>query len=141
MFTRSPLYDNPKNILQQKIKENLNKQTSHVVSDLIKLSLLKMAEKDEEMLIFAELFKLLGVEQFTETIALIDGQTITFPSKEEFKETITTVLCYYYRNVENKEWDEIKVLLGDPDLNNIKYGIRAASLGKFIDKMIGRAVQ
>jgi hypothetical protein len=135
------LYDNPKNILQQKIKENLNKQTSHVVSDLIKLSLLKMAEKDEEMLIFAELFKLLGVEQFTETIALIDGQTITFPSKEEFKETITTVLCYYYRNVENKEWDEIKVLLGDPDLNNIKYGIRAASLGKFIDKMIGRAVQ
>lgn len=141
MFTRSPLYDTPKNILQQKIKENLNKQTSHVVSDLIKLSLLKMAEKDEEMLIFAELFKLLGVEQFTETIALIDGQTITFPSKEEFKETITTVLCYYYRNVENKEWDEIKVLLGDPDLNNIKYGIRAASLGKFIDKMIGRAVQ
>ncbi len=135
------MYDNPKNILQQKIKENLNKQTSHVVSDLIKLSLLKMAEKDEEMLIFAELFKLLGVEQFTETIALIDGQTITFPSKEEFKETITTVLCYYYRNVENKEWDEIKVLLGDPDLNNIKYGIRAASLGKFIDKMIGRAVQ
>lgn len=135
------MYDTPKNILQQKIKENLNKQSSDVVSDLIKLSLLKLAEKDEEMLVFAELYKLLGVEQFTEIISLIDGQTITFPSKEDFKETITTVLCYYYRNVEDKEWDEIKVLLGDPDLNNIKYGIRAASLGKFIDKMLGRAVQ
>ena len=135
------MYDNPKTILQQKIKESLDKQSSHVVSDLIKLSLLKMAEKDEEMLVYAELYKLLGVEQFTEVISLIDGQTITFPTKEEFKETIITVLCYYYRNVENKEWDEIKILLGDPDLNNIKYGIRAASLGKFIDKMLGRAVQ
>ena len=43
--------------------------------------------------------------------------------------------------MENKEWDEIKLLIGDPDLNNIKYGIRAASLGKFIDKMLGRAIQ
>lgn len=134
------MYDNPKNILQQKIKENLDKQSSHVVSDLVKLSLLKMAEKDEDMLIYAELYKLLGTEQFTEVISLADGQTITFPTKEEFKETIITVLCYYYRNMENKEWDEIKLLIGDPDLNNIKYGIRAASLGKFIDKMLGRTI-
>lgn len=135
------MYNNPKNILQQKIKENLDKESSQVVSDLIKLSLLKLAEKDEGMLIYAELYKLLGVEQFTEVISLIDGQTITFPSKEEFKETVVTVLCYYYRNVENKEWDEIKQLIGDPDLNNIKYGIRAAALSKFIDKMLGRTTQ
>lgn len=135
------MYNNPKTILQQKIKENLTKQSSHVVEDLVKLSLLRTAEKDEDLLIYAEIYKLLGVEKFTELISLIDGQTVTFPSKEEFKETIVTVLCYYYRNVENKEWDDIKLMLGEPDLNNIKFGIRAAALGKFIDKMLGRAVQ
>lgn len=135
------MYSNPKTILQQKLKENLDKQSSDVIQDLIKLSLLKTAEKDSEELIYAEIYKLLGVDKFTELISLIDGRSVLFPSKEEFSDTVTTVLCYYYRNVENKEWDEIRDLLGEPDLNNIKYGIRAASFGKFIDKMIGRALK
>ncbi len=59
-------------------------------------------------------------------------------SKEDFKDTINTVLCYYYRTVEGKDWDEIKQLLADPDLNTIKYGIRATTFADFINVMIGR---
>lgn len=136
----TPLYDNPKTILQQKLKETLTPVSTTVVSDLIKLSLMKVAEKDENLLVYAEIYKLLGPEKFTELIALIDGSTLSFPSKEEFEETVTTVLCYYYRDIEKKEWPEIKALLGDPDLNTIKFGIRATAFASFINTMIARSV-
>lgn len=100
---------------------------------------MKVAEKDEDLLVYTEIYKLLGVEKFTELITLVDGATLSFPSKEEFKETVTTVLCYYFRDVEKKEWPEIKALLGDPDLNTIKYGIRATAFASFINTMLARA--
>jgi len=132
------VFSNPKTILQQRLKETLNTETSQIISDLVKLSLLKLAEKDEDLLVYAELYKLLGVEKFSEMLSIINGRTLMFPSKEEFKDIIVTVLCYYYRNIENKDWEEIKALVGDPDLNTIKFGIRATSLGTFLDTMMGR---
>jgi len=132
------MYNNPKNVLQQRLKETLDTTSSAVVSDLIKLSLLRVAEKDEDLVIYSEIYNLLGVEKFTELISLINGATLSFPSKEEFKDIITTVLCYYYKVVENKDWEEIKSLLGDPDLNTIKFGIRSTSYGSFLDTMVRR---
>lgn len=132
------MYESPKNLLQQRLKEALTTHTSEVITDLIKLSLLRMAEKDENLLAFGEMYNLLGLEQFTELVSLINGKTLTFPSKDEFKDTITTVLCYYYRNVEGKEWEEIKQLLADPDLNTIKFGIRSTSYGNFLETMMKR---
>ncbi len=135
------MYVNPKNIMQQHLKEQLgnDKETSHVIEELIKLSLLKNASKDEDLIIFAEIYKSLGVENFTTLINLIDGRTLSFPSKEEFKELLITVLCYYYKEVENKNWEDIKSLIGDPDLNSIKHGIRASALGSFLDQLLSRS--
>jgi len=132
------MYDTPKSVFQQRLKESLNKETTSVVADLIKLSLMKKAERDEDLLIYAEIFNLLGVDKFTELIQLIDGRTLEFPTPDEFKDTIVTVLCYYYKNVEQKSWDDIKALIGDPDLNTIKYGIRATTFGSFLDTLTGR---
>ena len=126
--------------MQQHLKEQLSsdKETSHVIEELVKLSLLKNASKDEDLVIFAEIYKALGVENFTTLINLIDGRTLEFPSKEEFKELLITVLCYYYKEVENKDWDDIKSIIGDPDLNSIKHGIRASALGNFLDELMSR---
>ncbi len=128
--------------MQQHLKEQLNNdvETSSVIEELIKLSLLKNASKDENLVVFAEIYKALGVEDFTTLINLIDGRTLTFPSKEEFKELLITVLCYYYKEVENKDWDDIKSIIGDPDLNSIKHGIRASALGSFLDQLMSRGV-
>lgn len=132
------MFDNPKTVLQQRLKETLSTEASSVVTDLLKLSLMKVAEKDENLLVYAEIFNLLGVELFTELIALVNGRTVAFPSKEDFKDTLTTVLCYYYRTVENKDWEEIKLLLADPDLNTIKFGIRATAFADFLNTMMRR---
>lgn len=132
------LYETPKNILQEKINETLSSGEESIISDLMELSLLQKAEKDESLLCFTEIYKLLGLEKFTALVSLIDGRTITFPTKEEFKEAIILVLCYYYHVMEGRDWKEIKRILGMPDINFVKYGIKLNKLKDFIADLIKR---
>ena len=132
------LYETPKNIVQEKINETLSSGEESIISDLMELSLLQKAEKDESLLCFTEIYKLLGLEKFTALVSLIDGRTITFPTKEEFKEAIILVLCYYYHVMEGRDWKEIKRILGMPDVNFVKYGIKLNKLKDFIADLIKR---
>lgn len=135
------LYEQPKNILEMKLNETLRGPEESLISDLIKISLLKKASKDEDLLIYTEIYNLLGLDKFTELLSLIDGRTIGFPDKEEFKEVVLTVLCYYYRNVQRKDWSEIKSLLGLPELNTIRYGIKASQLEAYIKEFINKRMR
>lgn len=135
------LYEQPKNILEMKLNEALKGGEESIITDLVKISLLKTASKDESLLVFTEIYNLLGLDKFTELISLIDGRTINFPSKDDFKEAVITVLCYYYRNVQKKDWDEIKSLLGLPELNTIRYGIKASQLEAFIKEVINKRIK
>ena len=80
------MYETPKNVLQEKINETLSTGEESIISDLMKLCLLQKAEKDENLLCFTEMYNLLGLEKFTALVSLVDGKTITFPTKEEFKD-------------------------------------------------------
>ena len=84
---------------------------------------------------FSELYNLLGLESFTEVIQLLSGKTITFPTQESFKETILMVLCYYYRYVCGKSWEEVKSLVMEPDLQTAKFGIRCKQFDTFLKEM------
>lgn len=135
------LYEQPKNILEMRLNETLKKEEESIITDLVKISLLRTAAKDEDLLIFTEIYNLLGLEKFSELISLIDGKEIKFPARDDFKESVITVLCYYYRNVEKKDWDEIKSLLGIPELNTIRYGIKASQLEAFIKEIINKRLK
>ena len=135
------LYEQPKNILEMRLNETLKGGEESIITDLVKISLLRTAAKDEDLLIFTEIYNLLGLEKFTELISLVDGKTIKFPNRDDFKESVITVLCYYYRNVEHKDWDEIKSLLGSPELNTIRYGIKASQLESFIKEIINKRLK
>ena len=137
---RNMLYETPKNILEMKINEALGTDEESVVSDLIKLSLMKKASKDQDMMVYTEIYNLLGIEKFTELVSLMDGRTVQFPTKEEFKDSIVTVLCYYYRNVKGMDWEHIKELLGIPDINTIKQGIRASQYEAYIRELIEKRI-
>jgi hypothetical protein len=52
-------------------------------------------------------YKLLGVENFVRLIHLFDGRTVHFPTSTELKEAIILSLCFYYKEIEGLEWDEI----------------------------------
>ena len=132
------MYETPKNVLQEKINETLSTGEESIISDLMKLRLLQKAEKDENLLCFTEMYNLLGLEKFTALVSLVDGKTITFPTKEEFKEAIILVLCYYYHIMEGRNWKEVKSILGMPDVNFIKYGIKLNKMKDFITDLIKR---
>ena len=109
------IFESPENLLEQKINETL--------------------KEPEETLVFSELYNLLGLGSFTEVIQLLSGKTITFPTQESFKETILMVLCYYYRYVCGKSWDEVKSLVMEPDLQTAKFGIRCKQFDSFLKEM------
>lgn len=135
----SNIYSNPKSVLQQKLNEALGTDSEQtIITDLMHLALLKKAQTNSDDLIYDEIFKLLGLETFTNLVALVDGRPFRLPSKEEFQDTIITVLCYYYKNVEHKDWNEIREILGMKDLNSIREGIRASQFEGFISKMANK---
>lgn len=135
------LYEQPKNVLEMKINETLHEEEENIISDLIKLSLLRKGEKNQDLLVYAEMYNLLGLEKFTELISLVDGKTIEFPSINEFKDIVVTALVYYYRDVEGKDWKEIKDLIGDTNLPSIKLGIHASQLDHFIKELINKRIK
>lgn len=127
--------------MEQRINEALGKGEESIISDLIKLSLIKKASKDRDYLVYTELYNLLGLEKFTEVISLLDGRPLTLPSKEEMKDVIVTVLCYYYRNVKKLEWSEIKEKLGIQDINTIKQGIRSSKFESYLKELVEKRLK
>ena len=129
------IFESPENLLEQKINETLQEPEETLVSSLIELSLLKDSKKSRDTLVFSELYNLLGLESFTEVIQLLSGKTITFPTQESFKEAILMVLCYYYRYVCGKSWEDVKTLVMEPDLQTAKFGIRCKQFDTFLKEM------
>ena len=129
------IFESPENKQEKKINETLQEPEETLVSSLIELSLLKDSKKSRDTLVFSELYNLLGLESFTEVIQLLSGKTITFPTQESFKETILMVLCYYYRYVCGKSWEEVKSLVMEPDLQTAKFGIRCKQFDTFLKEM------
>ena len=124
-------------IFQQKLKENLKSPTSKsIVHDLIKLHLYKNADKDEDQLFLVELYNFLGVDKFIEFVNKFSGTKVVIPAKEDFKDTLIISLCYYYRELEKKDWAEIKSLLNIPDLSSVKYGVKLGQLNDFIKNQL-----
>lgn len=133
------MYKNPKSVFQQKIQETVRTDKSKkIIEDIIRLHLFKNAEKNETLLSLVEVYDLLGLDKFTELLQLLDGKTISFPRKEDFKDTIQLAICYYYKNIEGKTWGEIKEILGDSELPTIKYGIRMQQYQSFLKYITDR---
>ena len=132
------LYSTPKNILQERLNNILDHHEETIISDLVKLSLLKRAEKNSDELVFSEIYNLLGLEDFTSLITLTDGKTITFPTKEEFEDALMIFIASSSLTSSHLSLDEIKERLGIQDLNSVKLGIQAGQYERFLQKMIKR---
>lgn len=122
-------------IFQKNINDIMKDNVStDLIEDLIRLNMFKNAEKDEKQLVLVELYNLLGIEKFMEVMDLLAGNTIKFPNKADFKETIQIALCYYYRQFKDYSWDQIKNLINDDEISSAKIGAKVQQLQRFIDK-------
>lgn len=125
-------------MLEDKINNIISPQEEPVISNLIKLSLMKKANLDSDLLVYTEIYKLLGLEKFTELIYLLNGRKLELPTVEDFNETLLTVISFYYKN-EGKTWKEIRDELSGIELNTRKTGIKVSQFENFIKKNIDKS--
>jgi hypothetical protein len=130
------IFEKERSCFQAQINTIASEETTKaVIEDLIRLQLAKDAEKNERMLPLSEMYTLLGPSMFSELIELLDGRTVAFPKADSFKETVQIAVCFYYKYLKNKKWDEIKELINDDEVSSIKLGIKTTHLHQFIGKM------
>ena len=141
------IISSPRNIFQQKLNEITLKDTqaSSVFENIFKLYQMYNLQKvditnktptQDNWKYLLHIFHEFGLENFMKLISITGGKTIIFPSEDELKDSITTVLCYYYKEIKNKSWEEIKNILNDEELNTIKYGIRIRQFKQFIEMQL-----
>ena len=91
-------------VFQQRVKDAIKEdlESKQVIEDVLRLHLFRKAEKKEELLVLVELYDLLGPEKFADVLSILSGKTLTFPDKNDFRESIQFAISYYYRTFENK---------------------------------------
>lgn len=144
------MYSNPRSLFQEKISSILdkNKTCSALFENIFKLQYLYKLEKitsedkelTEDWCVLLRIYEEIGPENFAKIVSIIRGRSLSFPTEEELQDSIVTTLCYYYKEVENKTWEEIKALLNMPDLNTISYGIKTRQFAQFIKMQTLRAL-
>jgi len=144
------IIESPRNIFQQKLNEITSKdlEITSLFENIFKLYQIFNLQKtdislkqptptiDENWKSLLHIYNEFGLENFMNIISIVGGKTIVFPSEDELKDSITTVLCYYYKEIKKKSWDEIKDILNYEDLNTIKYGIRIRQFKQFVQMNI-----
>ena len=145
------VYTNPRSLFEQKINDILTRETksSAFFEDIFKLQQMYTFEKlrtslksdDDAWKALMQVFFSLGSLEYAKIVSILGGKTITFPSEEDYKDSIITALCYYYKEIENLDWEQIKDKIDINKLNTIKYGIRVQQLKSFIDLKIFKDIK
>ncbi len=133
----------PRNLFYHKLENIMSGDDASSTRDILALVDLILYKNNEIDL--AGLHQLLGPDLFIQTLQLLGGKTITFPDTEEFREVFTWALCYYAREIQKKDWKELKEELGY-DVSSIKWSMKNKQLSQFIQevlykKMSGQSVQ
>ncbi len=129
------LFDNETSVFKNKLNNILtDKPQTDLIRDILTLLLLRNSYKDEKILKLIDVYNAVGLDNFMSIIEAFNGETISFPSVEEFKEAIITSVAYYYKHIQNKSWKEIKEIL-DTDESFVKYGISCSKLELFISEL------
>ena len=131
---KKQIIENPDFLWQKQINElfKFREETDVDKFFYIVQLILSFSIKNKDLL---EMYKLLGLDNFTKMINFFDGKEIKLLKSLEFKETMLLALFYYLRNIEKKSWDDIKKEVPF-DVESIKYGIRMKKLNNFIKQEI-----
>lgn len=103
-------------------------ETNRVIEALSIILNMNYGTKNRDII---DLFNLEGLDTFISVITLFERRTITFPSKEEIKESIIFALIFYYRETKGYSWEEIKKIVPF-EFSSISYSFKIKSLNKFI---------
>ena len=128
------IFSDERSLFQKKVNDICRTETvTDVISDLIKLEILKEGERSDRMTPLIEIYSVLGPTVFSELVELMDGRLVQFPSPQQFKETVKTAVYYYYKFLKGSDFKEVDKFFND-DINHIKLGVKTHSLHQWIQK-------
>lgn len=116
-MSTNDIYKEPSSVFQVKVRDACKETTASDMVDVVLRLMLGFNESGS----LSELYKLVGLTEFTKIIDLFSGMTVTFPDREDFKEYVTIAACYYYRKILGKSWKDIKKVLGEENIRAHKY--------------------
>ena len=100
------LFKNEGSVFDKQLRDAFKPAIENQQGDLFRAIALVFYHNEKLSDIY-DAYKLLGVEDFVRLIHLFDGRTVRFPTSSELKEAIILSLCFYYKEIEGLEWDEI----------------------------------
>lgn len=121
----------PNNIFEAHIQDIFKNENSDIEAILSIVSILVFKNiRDKSIL---SLFKTLDIDSFTRTLMLFEGRTITFPAREEIEDLFILAICYYYREVEELSWEEIKEI-APFEIKATTYGLKINNLSNLMKR-------
>lgn len=131
---KEKLFSKPTEVFEEQLNDiflRSTEDTNNLVLQALSI-LLHLPDSNRDLV---DLYSLLGLEGFVSVMTLFENRTITFPSKDEVKELILTALLYYYREIENLSWGEIKEKIPF-EFSSISYGIKIKKMNSFVSKKL-----
>ena len=131
------LFSNPKEVFEEQLNDLFLTSDESETNQVVKaFSLILHAEEGaKNKNDFLELYSLLGLEGFVSVISLFEKRTITFPSLEKIREDIILAVIFYYKDIKNYSWGEIKKIVPF-EFSSISYAFRLKKLNSFIIKQM-----
>ena len=82
-----------------------------------------------------QLYDLVGIDTFLLVCSLFEKKKVEFPSREELRDLIITATIYYYKEMEHKEWSEIKDILPF-EFSPISYSFKIRNFSEFMNNKL-----
>lgn len=129
------LFKNPVSILEEDIDSLFSKEEVTDIDFLFTIinMIFFKKEKNTDMI---DLLKNVGVDNYIKSLYLFEGRTITFPKVDQFLDSIVLAICYYYRTILNKSWDEIQNDFPSYNIQKLSMALRIHGLDEFIKQKI-----
>jgi hypothetical protein len=102
-------FDTPNNLWEHQLREIFSQP--EVKQDPLFQILTVVFQNTANIADVSDIYRLLGLENFTRLLHLLDGRTIKFPTSTDLKDAIILTLCYYYRKIEGLDWARIHEIL------------------------------
>lgn len=126
------MFNKPTEVWEEQMNElflSREKDESNKVIEALSIILsMNYTKKNHDII---DLYNFMGFDTFVSILSLFERRTVSFPSKEEIKDSIIFALIFYYREIKGYSWTEIKEIVPF-EFSSISYSFKLKSLNKFM---------
>ncbi|MGL5913542.1 MAG: hypothetical protein ACRCZB_05200 [Bacteroidales bacterium] len=120
------LFNGTQSVFEQQLKEIFKPVENTTQSSLFSVLSLVLYY-NPKLTELHDVYDLIGLDNFIKLISLLDGRQVRFPTSNELKDAIVFSLCFFYKEIEQKDWDEIHTLV-PYNFNSISMAYKIKSL-------------